>query len=312
MSYKDQMTAIGASNYALLKNKIVTWGEIVTKYRVRTLREVISLNKVSLKTAIKAGVPKRAYVAWDEAFRPRRKRLAPTRAHLIENIKGAGVSQEALVDALTRGLVSRVELVAPLVEQSMAPFVAQRTGDLLAGELAAIAAEALAAKVGLLPGEHHPDQFELPTRGPKRPTPGEPEKPDEPEPPPAPRNPSRRPNRNCRRSRKRSRTSTWFAPWGVPPGAQLTKDATGKEWVMKSGANAGHLKEEAIADDLYRALNVDVPRSKIYDVAGKPVKLSEFHQGTTLGSLEHSDPADARSRNSRKTSYPTRSWATGT
>ena len=141
MSYKDQMTAIGASNYALLKNKIVTWGEIVTKYRVRTLREVISLNKVSLKTAIKAGVPKRAYVAWDEAFSTEANATRAHRAHLIENIKGAGVSQDALVDALTRGLVSRVELVAPLVKQSMVPFVAARGRDLLAAELAAIAAE---------------------------------------------------------------------------------------------------------------------------------------------------------------------------
>lgn len=145
MSYGDQMTAIGASNYALLKAKVVTWEEIVTKYRVRTLREVISLNKVSLKTAIKAGVPKRAYVAWSDAFSTEAEELRAVRAGLIEKIKGAGVSQEALVDALTRGLVSRVAVVAPGVQQSMAPLVARRGGDLLTRELLALSAAERAA-----------------------------------------------------------------------------------------------------------------------------------------------------------------------
>jgi hypothetical protein len=139
MSYADQRAAIGNSNYALLKAKVVSWGEIVTKYRVRTLREVIALNKVSLKTAIKAGVPKRAYVAWADANSPAAEVVRAERKRLIESIKGAGVSQEALVDTLSRGLTSRVRLVAPGVDQSMAPFVARRP-DLLAAELAALAA----------------------------------------------------------------------------------------------------------------------------------------------------------------------------
>lgn len=155
MSYADKREAIGASNYKLLKAGVVTWDEIVSKFRVRTLREVIALNKVSFETAVKAGVPKRAYVAWGEGVEkraavkghafgqtgvhsPEQELLRQERARLIENIKGAGVSQEALVDALSRGIVSKVELVAPGVKQSMAPFVARRAGDLLAAELAAL------------------------------------------------------------------------------------------------------------------------------------------------------------------------------
>ncbi len=77
---------------------------------------------------------------------------------------------------------------------------------------------------------------------------------------------------------------------GGSTGAKLVEDKNGKQYVMKTGKNAGHLREEAAADDLYRAMGLDVPRSKIYDRPGGPVKLSEFHAGKTLGELERSDP----------------------
>jgi hypothetical protein len=147
MSYADQMHAIGASNYALLRNKVVTWSEIVTKYRVRTLREVIALNKVSLKTAIKCGVPRRAYIAWADANSSEAEIIREHRAKLLESIKAAGVSQHALVDALSRGLTSKVTLIAPGVNQSMAPFIARRP-DPLAAELALIAARWRALTAG--------------------------------------------------------------------------------------------------------------------------------------------------------------------
>jgi hypothetical protein len=69
------------------------------------------------------------------------------RAELIEQIRGAGVSQEALVDALSRGLTGRVTIVGPGGTQSMAPFVQRRQGDLLAAELAAMTTAAAAAAV---------------------------------------------------------------------------------------------------------------------------------------------------------------------
>ena len=73
--------------------------------------------------------------------------------------------------------------------------------------------------------------------------------------------------------------------------AKLVKDASGKQYVFKQGGNPGHLREEVAADELYRAIGLDVPRSKLYERAGGPAKLSEFHEGKTLGELEHSDPA---------------------
>lgn len=211
MPHSQQVKAIGASNYKLLQAKIVSWEEVVTRYRVRTFREVIALNKVSAATALKAGVrpgvvktayaavargPVAAAVALPHApptatsatpagttksisfpFRPGAAApvgpppvivpappvlsvvegplTAPNaadlirahRAELIEQIRGAGVSQEALVDALSRGLTGRVTIVGPGGTQSMAPFVQRRQGDLLAAELAAMTTAAAAAAV---------------------------------------------------------------------------------------------------------------------------------------------------------------------
>ena len=77
---------------------------------------------------------------------------------------------------------------------------------------------------------------------------------------------------------------------GGSTGAKLVKDKSGKLWVMKRGANPGHLAEEAHADALYRAMGVDVPRSIVRQTPSGPVKFSEFHEGKTLGDLRESDP----------------------
>jgi ADP-ribosyltransferase exoenzyme len=77
---------------------------------------------------------------------------------------------------------------------------------------------------------------------------------------------------------------------GGSTGAKLVKGPDGRLYVAKSGANQGHLREEATADELYRKMGLDVPRSKIYERPDGPLKLSEFHEGVTLGSLEHSNP----------------------
>jgi ADP-ribosyltransferase exoenzyme len=78
---------------------------------------------------------------------------------------------------------------------------------------------------------------------------------------------------------------------GGSTGAKLVEDKNGKQYVLKTGGNHGHLREEVAADELYRAMGLDVPRSKLYERPGGPVKLSEFHAGKTLGELERTDPA---------------------
>ena|GEM_PF-3564246 len=70
---------------------------------------------------------------------------------------------------------------------------------------------------------------------------------------------------------------------GGSTGAVLVRDpATGKLYVKKDGDSPEHIKEEAAADAAYQALGVNVPKHKLYDNNGAPVKLSEYVEGRTL------------------------------
>jgi hypothetical protein len=73
---------------------------------------------------------------------------------------------------------------------------------------------------------------------------------------------------------------------------ELVRDEHGRQFIRKEGVSAEHLRSEAAAENLYRAMGVDVPASQLYERPGMPpVKLSAFEAGKTLGSLEYSDPA---------------------
>lgn len=84
---------------------------------------------------------------------------------------------------------------------------------------------------------------------------------------------------------------------GGSTGAQLVRDpARGREYVLKRGDSAAHLREEFAADEAYRALGVNVPRGRLYETPDGPVKLSEFIEGEPLSSLRGSALENARSR----------------
>ncbi len=80
---------------------------------------------------------------------------------------------------------------------------------------------------------------------------------------------------------------------GGSTGARLVRDPlTGRMYVMKRGASADHLREEVLADQLYRQLVVPVPECRLYDTASGPVKLSEFiPEARTLAEVRRADPA---------------------
>lgn len=69
---------------------------------------------------------------------------------------------------------------------------------------------------------------------------------------------------------------------GGSTGADLVQNSAGEQWVRKRGANADHLREEVMADSLYRANGVAVPESRLYETASGPVKLAQFVKGTQL------------------------------
>jgi len=126
MRHDQQVAAIGAANYKLLKAGVVKWTDIVTKYRVRTLREVMALNKVSLETAIKARVkPAIAKEAYEAVHAPEAEMVRQHRQELLDKLKGARVSSEYFVNQLARATVGQAEiLTGGGTVQSLAPFVA--------------------------------------------------------------------------------------------------------------------------------------------------------------------------------------------
>lgn len=82
------------------------------------------------------------------------------------------------------------------------------------------------------------------------------------------------------------------AKLGGSTGAKLMTDADGKDYVVKRGANEGHLREEDAADRIYRAVGLPVPDSKVFETATGPVKVSKFLDGAKpLGKvLQTADP----------------------
>lgn len=78
---------------------------------------------------------------------------------------------------------------------------------------------------------------------------------------------------------------------GGTTGAELVQDPDGNLFVRKRGANPGHVREEVLADALYRQFGADVPEAKLYDTATGPVKLARFVEGKTLAAYMQSATA---------------------
>jgi hypothetical protein len=79
---------------------------------------------------------------------------------------------------------------------------------------------------------------------------------------------------------------------GGSTGAQLMEDSRGNRYVVKRGSSPQHLQEEFNAEQLYRALGVPIPDSRMDD-DGQPAKISRFIKGTPLNELEGSAKKDA-------------------
>lgn len=85
---------------------------------------------------------------------------------------------------------------------------------------------------------------------------------------------------------------------GGSTGAKLMADSFGRQFVMKRGNSPQHLREEALTDELYRVLGLNVPKSKLIETESGPVKLAQFLEGKTLNALTGTarDEAMAKAR----------------
>jgi hypothetical protein len=78
---------------------------------------------------------------------------------------------------------------------------------------------------------------------------------------------------------------------GGSTGAELVVDEAGRRYVQKRGASEGHIREESIADDVYEAMGVPVPKQRLIG----DTKRANFIEGTTLDEfIERADDAEGQ------------------
>jgi hypothetical protein len=68
-------------------------------------------------------------------------------------------------------------------------------------------------------------------------------------------------------------------PLGGSTGAKLYEDEDGKQYVVKKGSSAGHVKEESAADKAYAAAGFKVPKHALIDTPEGPKKVAEYIDG---------------------------------
>jgi hypothetical protein len=113
MSHADQVAAIGASNYKLLKDGVVKWEDIVTPSRVRDLREVVANKRLSVKTMVDAGVsPRLAATAHATVNTPEHVLAEQRQMQLVQQATASGARLEDLTKALGQKVATRVSIAA--------------------------------------------------------------------------------------------------------------------------------------------------------------------------------------------------------
>jgi hypothetical protein len=113
MPEHDKAAAIGASNYRLLKSGLAKWEDIVTANRVRDFREVVAKKRLTVKQMVAHGVkPYQAQQAYSAVHTTEHQAAEAHRRELLQKLTGAGLSQENLVNELSKRLAARVTVAA--------------------------------------------------------------------------------------------------------------------------------------------------------------------------------------------------------
>jgi hypothetical protein len=113
MPEHEKAAAIGASNYRLLKSGLAKWEDIVTPNRVRDFREVVAKKNLSVKQMVAHGVkPYQAQQAYSAVHTAEHEHVERQRRELLQKLTGAGLSQENLVNELSKRLAARVTIAA--------------------------------------------------------------------------------------------------------------------------------------------------------------------------------------------------------
>ena len=109
----QQVALVGRSNWKLIQSGMVKWEDVVTPYRLRSLREVVAIRDLDVKQLTGAGVTRRvAENAHAAVNTPAHQLVAQQRQQLLQNLTGAGMSPAQVRELAASGLGKRVVIGA--------------------------------------------------------------------------------------------------------------------------------------------------------------------------------------------------------
>jgi hypothetical protein len=132
----EQNRVMGKGLYSLVSHKVIPWSEVVTPGRIRTLEEVVSRNKLSIKTMEKAGVtPHTARTAYQAVNTPEHEIVERHRRQQIADLIRLGMpdhpgSLASKLDTIVRQGAERLASRAGIAE---GPSYTTREGAVLPG-----------------------------------------------------------------------------------------------------------------------------------------------------------------------------------
>jgi hypothetical protein len=113
LPHDQQVAAVGAASYRLIRQGVVEWEDVVTPYRVRTLREVVAIKGLTAGQMTAAGVPAAiAETAFAAVHTPVHRLVAQARKDLVAKLEGAGLDRAQIARLAAEGIASRVGIQA--------------------------------------------------------------------------------------------------------------------------------------------------------------------------------------------------------
>jgi hypothetical protein len=111
LDHREQGKVVGRSNLILIENGVVQWSDVVTRTRIRELREVVSIKKLDTKTMANVGVePQIAEQAYASVHTSAHQFAEETRRRLVEAILAKGVERDKLRQVVSERLAARVTI----------------------------------------------------------------------------------------------------------------------------------------------------------------------------------------------------------
>jgi hypothetical protein len=109
LDHQQQSVVVGRANLTLIERGVVQWSDVVTPSRVRDLREVVALKKLSIRSMVDAGVNRsQAEKAYATVHTPNREIAVQHRKAFVDRMIAVGATKEDIAEFFGKGVAGRV------------------------------------------------------------------------------------------------------------------------------------------------------------------------------------------------------------